>query len=101
MIEAAASDPDEAVAANALAQLGRWPDPAPMETLLKALNAGATPALQSRALVSIIDLAATATDEAQRPEPTIVQWLQRADSAAQSIAEKRRILGHPGPVEND
>ena len=32
-IEAAASDPDSAVADNALAQLGRWPDAAPMGTL--------------------------------------------------------------------
>lgn len=92
-IEAAASDSDPTVADNALVQLGRWPDPAPMETLLKAMDTGASPSLRKSALVSALDLASTAADETQRPEATIVQWLQRANSAAQSNEEKRRILG--------
>ena len=98
-IEAAASDPDPEVADNALAQLGRWPDPAPMATLLQAMDAGASPALRKRALVSVIDLAATAADEAQCPEATIVQWLHRANASAQSVVEKRRILGILGRLK--
>jgi HEAT repeat protein len=98
-IEAAASDPDSAVADNALAQLGRWPDAAPMETLLKAMNADASPGLRKRALVSVIDLATTAADEGQVPEPTIVSWLQRANAVAQSTEDKRRILGLLGRLK--
>ncbi len=92
-IEAAAGDPDETVADNALSQLGRWPDPAPMETLLRAMDAASSPALRKRALGSVIDLAATAADEGQTPEATIARWVQRANPVAQSIGEKRRILG--------
>jgi hypothetical protein len=99
VIEAATSDPDEAVAINALEQLGRWPDPSPIETVLKAMDAGASPALKNRAVTSVIDLATTATDEAQSPQAEIVQWLRRADSAATSIAQKRRILGLLGRLK--
>jgi HEAT repeat protein len=98
-IEAAAGDPDSAVADNALAQLGRWPDAAPMETLLKAMTAGASPGLRKRALVSVIDLATTTADEGQVPEPTIVSWLQRANPVAQSTEDKRRILGLLGRLK--
>jgi HEAT repeat protein len=93
LVEAAASDPDPAVAENALAQLGRWPDPAPMETLLKATDSASSPALRQRALGSVFDLAATATDEAQRPEQTIVSWLQRAQPAAQTAEDQWRLIG--------
>ena len=98
-LEAAAGDPDSEVADNALAQLGRWPDAAPIETLLKAMNAGTSPGLRKRALVSVIDLAATAADEGQVPEPTIVNWLQRANPVAQSPEDKRRILGLLGRLK--
>ena len=98
-IEAAASDSDEAVADNALAQLGRWPDPAPMDSLLQAMDTAATPGLRQRALVSVIDLATTAADEKQAPEAAIARWMQRANPLAQSVAEKRRILGILGRLK--
>ena len=98
-IEAAAGDPNEAVADNALAQLGRWPDPAPMPTLLQALDHAASPRLCQRALVSVIDLAATAADERQAPEPAIVGWLGRVAPLAPSLGEKRRILGILGRLK--
>jgi len=92
-IVSAVSDPDPAVADNAVTQLGHWPNPAPMEILLKTLDSGATPILRKRALASVIDLATTASDEAQTPESTIVTWVQRANSVSESIEDKRRILG--------
>lgn len=98
-LEAAAGDPIAEVADNALAQLGRWPDPAPMETLLQAMKSAASPALRKRALDSVIDLAATAADEAQRPEEVIVEWLQRARTSAPSPLEQRRILGILGRLK--
>lgn len=93
VIENAANDPDLAVAANALTQLGRWPDAAPMTTLLKALDTGSNPSLRKRALASVIDLATTVTDEEKAAEATIVGWMKRANSVAESIEDKRRILG--------
>ena len=98
-LETAASDPDPAVADNALVQLAHWPDPAPMDTLLKAMETGNTAALRNDALVSVIDLATTVVEEDQRPEATVVLWLRRADVAAQSISEKRRILGILGQLK--
>jgi HEAT repeat protein len=93
LIETAASDPDPAVAGNALAQLGHWPNPAPMETLLKAVDSGASPAVRKQALVSVIDLAATALDENQAHPGTVVSWLGLITPLAQSMEDKRRILG--------
>lgn len=98
-IEAAATDSDPAVADNALAELGRWPDPAPMGTLLKVMESGANPSLRKRALASVMDLAGTATDEAQATPPTIVSWLQRAGPAVQSTQEKQRLLGLLGRLQ--
>ncbi|HWW02569.1 MAG TPA: family 16 glycoside hydrolase [Candidatus Acidoferrum sp.] len=92
-IEAAASDPDQTVADNALAQLGRWPNPSPIETLLRCVDTAESPALRQRALASVLDLAATTADEAESADATIVLWLQRVTTAAQSIGDKKRILG--------
>jgi len=66
-IEASASDPDSEVAANAITQLGHWPNPAPVETLLKTMDSGSSPDLRKRALESVLDLATTASDEAKPP----------------------------------
>jgi HEAT repeat protein len=93
LIEAAVGDPDATVAEPALAQLGRWPDPAPMPTLFKVLENGASPSLRKRALVSVIDLATTLTDEGKASEEIITSWMQRANPLTESLAEKRRILG--------
>lgn len=98
-LEAATDDPNPEVAENALAQLGRWPDPAPIDTLLRAMEQPRSPALRQRALASVLDLAANAVDDAQRPESTIVQWLRQADRAAASTSDKRRILGVLGNLK--
>lgn len=99
IIEAAAGDRNLAVADHALTQLGRWPDPAPIEILLKTMVTSKNASSRTCSLNSVIDLAANATDEAQRPPATIVQWLQRANDAAQDVAEKRRILGVLGQLK--
>jgi HEAT repeat protein len=101
VIEVAASDPESEVASNAVAELGRWPNPAPMEAVLKVMSSGATPQLRRRALVSVIDLATTATDEAQAPDPAIVSWLQRINWADASTDDKRRLLGLLGRLKTD
>jgi predicted amidohydrolase/HEAT repeat protein len=98
-IEAAANDKDSIVAENALAQLGRWPDPAPTETLLKAMDSASNASLRKRALDSVIDLATTATDESQRSDAIIAGWLQRANASASSVQEKRRLLGILGRLK--
>lgn len=99
VLEAAARDPDPALAHQALVQLGRWPNPAPMETLLKATETGATPALRNAALGSALELAGAAADDAAQPPEAVVPWLRRINSCAQSVADQRRILGVLGRLK--
>jgi HEAT repeat protein len=96
IIKTAVSDPDEAVAANAINQLGRWPDPTPIADLFAVVETGANAARRKRALLSVIQLARKAADERQRPAETVVGWLQRANQAAQTIEERRLILSGLG-----
>jgi HEAT repeat protein len=91
-LEAATKDSEEAVAANAIEGLGRWPDPAPMEALLTAAETSSTPRLRQRALASVCQLAAVAADEHQRPDAMVAGWLQRADPMASSVAERRQLI---------
>jgi len=98
-IEAALHDANEAVADNALDQLGRWPDPAPIDNLLLLAETGAKPRQRKRALVSAIRLATTAAEEGQRPAAAVVGWLERANRAAQSIEDKRLVISALGRLK--
>ena len=98
-IKAAVGDANETIVENALTHLGRWPDPTPIDILFSVVDTGTNPRLRSRALASAIDLATTAADEGQRPDAIVVGWLQRANRAAQSIDEKRRIISVLGRLK--
>ena len=98
-IEAAVADPDSEVAANALAQLGHWPNPEPMETLLKAVGSSATPDLRKQTIVAVIDLMTTVTDEGLAPDAKVVGWVQRVQPALKSVEDKRRILAVLGRLK--
>jgi HEAT repeat protein len=93
---AAVNDPNAAVAGNALEQLARWPDPAPIEPLLAVVQKDADPSRRKRALGSAIRLATVAADEHQRPAQTLVRWFQQADDAAQTIEDRRLIISGLG-----
>ncbi|HOW67682.1 MAG TPA: HEAT repeat domain-containing protein [Candidatus Paceibacterota bacterium] len=99
-ILAATKDPNESVAAHAVEQLARWPDPAPMDDLLAVLQTGANADLRKRALTSVIQLASTAADEHQRPESTLIQWLQQASLASQTREDRRLIISVLGRVNH-
>lgn len=98
-IQAATADPDPAVAENALAQLAHWPNPAPMETLLKAMDSGTNPDLRKRALASVLELASTVADDAAAPDYTIAGWVARANAVVQSTPDKRKVLGLLGRLK--
>jgi HEAT repeat protein len=99
-ILAALNDPNESVAANAVEQLARWPDPTPIDDLFAVVQSGANPARRSRALASVIQLATTAADEHQRPAETVVKWFQRASQAAQTMEERRLIISGLGRLNH-
>jgi len=98
-LEAAMTDANEAVAANAIENLGNWPDPSPVEALLAVLDTGASPRSRQRALASVIELATAAADEHQRPDALVVGWLQRASPAAHSPAEQRQVISVLGRLK--
>jgi HEAT repeat protein len=98
-LEAAMQDSNEAVAANTIQSLGNWPDPAPVEALLKVVDTGANPKSRQRALASVMHLAMVAADEHQRPDALVVGWIQRASPAAQSLAERRQIISVLGRLK--
>jgi hypothetical protein len=56
-IRAAIADPDDVVAACALEQLGRWPEPSPMEDLLVVAESTTAPRRQVPAFASAAQLA--------------------------------------------
>ena len=98
-LEAATKDSNQAVAANAVESLGRWPDPAPVLALLTLAETGSTPRLRQRALTSVGQLAAVATDEHQRPDAQVAGWLARACPAATSLAERRQLVSVLGRLK--
>ena len=98
-LEAAMKDSDEAVAANAIENLGRWPDPGPVEALLAVVDSSTNPRSRQRALASVIQLAAVAAEEHQRPDAVVVGWLERAGPAASSPAERRRLISVLGRLK--
>jgi HEAT repeat protein len=99
-LEAAMRDSDEAVAANAIENLGRWPDPSPVDALLTAVETCPNPGLRQRALASVIQLASVAADEHQRPEALVAGWLERAAPAARSLAERRQLISVLGRLKS-
>lgn len=99
-LKAALADPNEAVALSAVENLGQWPDPSPIEDLLAVVEANPEARAGKRALAATIHLATTATDEHQRPEPTVIKWLERAGKAARTPEEKRMIISVLGRLKH-
>jgi HEAT repeat protein len=99
-IQAALGSADESVAATTAEQLGRWPDPAPIEALLNLAETGAQAGLRQRALRSAIQLATAAAEEGQRPGGTVADWFQRAAKAGQTAADSRAIISGLGHLKH-
>lgn len=100
VIQTTLSDPNDAVASQAIEQLSRWADPAPIETLFTVAETDTDPRHRRAALRGAIQLATTAADEHQRADEVVVGWLQRADRAAQATEERRLICSGLGRVKN-
>jgi HEAT repeat protein len=98
-IESALTDADETIAANAVESLRFWPDPAPVDALLRLVDSASDASVRRRALASVIQLTTVAADERQRPEAIIVGWLGRASAAAQTDAERRQIIAVLGRLK--
>jgi hypothetical protein len=89
---AALNGTQDEVAIPVIQQLARWPDPAPVDVLLGVAEDEKNTARAKRALASVIQLTSTAAEEHQRPDETVIRWLQRASHLAQTTDQKRRII---------
>ncbi len=47
----------------------------------------------------MIQLATVAVDERQRPDALVVGWLERANPAAQSVAQRRQLISILGRIK--
>ena len=99
-LKATLGDTNEKVAINTITQLGRWPDPAPVEDLLAVLETGTNPAQRKRALASVIQLATVAAEEHQRQEEAVTGWFGRANKAVQSLDDKRLLVSGLGRLQS-
>jgi HEAT repeat protein len=100
ILKADLGNANDEVAANAIAQLGRWPDPTPIDALLVVVESGPDPVQRKHALDAAIHLATAAADEHQRTDDVIVEWLRRADKAAQTVEARRLILSALGRLSS-
>lgn len=99
-VRGALTDADATVVRCAIEQLGRWPEPAPMEDLFGVVSASPDASCRQRALASAIRLATAAADRQQAPAEQVVGWLRRADRAAQSAQERLLIISALGRVRD-
>jgi HEAT repeat protein len=98
-VEAAMKDSNKAVAANAIETLGNWPDPGPIDAILAVVETEKNSKLRQSAFASVIQLARVAADEHQRPDEIIIGWLERANPAAQAVAEQRQLISVLGRLK--
>ncbi|HEX2972047.1 MAG TPA: family 16 glycoside hydrolase, partial [Tepidisphaeraceae bacterium] len=92
---------DASVAAEAARQLGRWPDLAPLEPLLKLMEASKDPAQRARALTSAIQLLTVAAEKNQRPADALAALFARAAKFASTAPDRRRLISGLARVPHD
>jgi uncharacterized sulfatase len=88
------------LAQSIVAHMGRWPDPAPIETLFQVVEGNAPAGLRRRARIAVLQLATRAADQNQAADVTLVSWFRRAGKSVQSVAEKRLLISGLGRVKH-
>lgn len=89
---------DEDVVSETISQLGRWPDPSPVDDLLVITADHPNDSIRSTALSSAIQLINSAAEQNQRPTDSLIAWLQTANGSIATVSEKRRILSAMGKI---
>jgi hypothetical protein len=83
-----------------ISHLGRWPDPSPINDLLKVVEGDSSSNTRTRALMAVLQLATSAADRNQAKEEELLAWFKRANQAVQSIQEKRLLISGLGRVKH-
>ncbi len=89
----------EAVAETA-AQLGRWPDPAPLGALLETLDKNTDPKAISPVFNAIMTLVTQAAEKEQIPHEGLVPLFKRAQKHAQTLEQKRQFVSALGRLHH-
>jgi len=93
-------DSDRELVQSTITQLGRWPDPTPIEALSKVVEGDSRSELRGRALAAVLQLATGAADRKQATDEELVAWFRRAGRAVQSAHEKRLLISGLGRVQH-
>ena len=79
-----------------LENLTKWPNPAPVEDLLRLVEGASADGVRERALSGAVQLAAMAGNARQAPAATVASWFERAGKSARSVPEKKTVVSGLG-----
>jgi HEAT repeat protein len=80
------------LAGVAIDNLGKWPDPSPIDSLLNMAETASDTQMRTRALGAAVQVAANAGSARQAPDAAVASWFRRAARAARSAEEKRQLI---------
>jgi HEAT repeat protein len=99
-ITATLQDADPQVVQSTISQLGRWPDPAPIDDLFAVVEGDANSNTRTRALLAVLQLATNAANQRQATDEELLVWFQRAHKAVHGVQEKRLLISGLGRVKH-
>ena len=79
-----------------LENLSKWPNPAPVDDLLRLVEGASEAGVRERALSAAVQLAASAGNARQSPVATVSSWFERAGKSARSAAERKTVVSGLG-----
>jgi HEAT repeat protein len=91
---------DAQLVQSSISQLGRWPDPVPIDALFAVVEGDASSNTRRRALMAVLQLATNAANQKQATDKELLAWFQRAHKAVQGIQEKRLLISGLGRVKH-
>jgi len=99
-ITATLEDADQKLVQSTVSNLGRWPDPAPMDALFDVVEGDYPSNLRRQALAAVLQLATAAADRGTASDEELIVWFRRASKAVQSVQEKRLLISGLGRVKH-
>lgn len=99
-ITATLQDSDQQLVQSTIAQLGRWPNPAPVQDLFAVVEGDAGVNTRRRALIAILQLATNAANQGLAADEELLAWYRRARKAARTVQEKRLLISGLGRVKH-
>jgi len=99
-ITATLQDADPQLVQSTISQLGRWPDPAPIDDLFAVVEGDAGSMTRRRARMAALQLATNAANRKQATDEQLLIWFQRVSKAVQGIQEKRLLISGLGRVKH-